>query len=254
MSEYRKFTPRSDAAPQKTLASLATLAEPFPVLGLYPDTDKAPPDPPKTQIGPAKPAKVAKVGGTFCVQCNTDDEPLWRLDAPSGSITIHEECARFWRAAPPAPPSAAVYHGVSADPGGIATKVTIFELPPGQHYRKVLVALMVKCPDRVPEKRWRMAVEDAKAFLGTWGEQAHSLGWSARDLFGLAPAPERPGPGFDRLARYDCLGLIWALQGRKVVAITADSATIKTKRGTLNFYRHSRPGLGPLGDSLDDFQ
>ena len=74
-----------------------------------------------------------------------------------------------------------------------------------------------------------------------------------RDLFGLHRPPEQPGPTYDRLARYDHLGLIWAVQGRKVVAITADSATIKTKRGTLNFYRHSRPGLGPLGDSLDDF-
>ena len=188
-----------------------------------------------------------------CVQCGAGDD-LRHLDTPSGPVLIHEECARFWPGAPPAPPIAAVHHQASSDPGGITTEVRIFTLPAGQHYRKVLVALMVKCPDHVPEGRWRQAVEDAKAFVRTWGEQARSLNWSNRDLFGLAPVPEKPKPGFDRLARYDLTGLIWCLCGRPVVAITTDSATIRTTNGTLNFYRHTRPAYGPLGDSLDDLK
>jgi hypothetical protein len=78
---------------------------------------------------------------------------------------------------------------------------------------------MMKPPALVNEDRWRQAVEDAKAFVGQWGDQAHSLDWSSADLFGLHKPPEKPGPTYDRLSRYDCLGLIWALQGRKVVAL-----------------------------------
>jgi hypothetical protein len=104
----------------------------------------------------------------------------------------------------------------------------------------------------VDAPRWQQAVEDAKAFLGTWGEQAHSLNWSNRDLFGLHTPPEQPHPSYSRLSRYDETGLVWLLQGRPVTMLTAESATIKTTSGTLNFYRHTRPALGPVGDCLDD--
>ena len=113
---------------------------------------------------------------------------------------------------------------------------------------------MVKCPDRVPEGRWRQAVEDAKAFVRNWGEQAHNLGWSNRDLFGLAPVPEKPGPGFDRLARYDLTGLIWCLCGRPVIALTETTAAIESpKTGSVTVYRkNNKPGYGPFGDDLAD--
>jgi hypothetical protein len=62
-----------------------------------------------------------------------------------------------------------------------------------------------------------------------------------------------PHPSFSRLSRYDQTGLVWLLEGRPVVALTADTAAIQTPTGNILIYRkHNKPGLGPVGDSLDD--
>jgi hypothetical protein len=46
------------------------------------------------------------------------------------------------------------------------------------------------------------------------------------------------------------------LQGKEVIAITADTATIKNpSTGAITVYRRiNKPALGPVGDSLDDFK
>ena len=88
----------------------------------------------KTAIRENKPQIITAL--SVCVQCGSGGD-LWRLDTASGPILIHEECARFWPGAPPAPPSAAICQEASSDPGGITTEVTIFTLPAGQHYRRV---------------------------------------------------------------------------------------------------------------------
>jgi hypothetical protein len=54
------------------------------------------------------------------------------------------------------------------------------------------------------------------------------LGWGPLDLFGCDR--ERP------LARYDHMGLLWIIQGRRLVALTADTATIDTLTGSLQSY------------------
>jgi hypothetical protein len=55
------------------------------------------------------------------------------------------------------------------------------------------------------------------------------------------------------LSRYDETGLIWLLQGRPVVALTASEAAIRGHSGaTLTYRKYNKPALGPLGDSLDD--
>jgi hypothetical protein len=104
--------------------------------------------------------------------------------------------------------------------------------------------------------RWQHAVEDGRRFLATWGQQAESLGWTSADLFGLAPVPDRPHPSYSRLSRYDLTGLIWLLEGKDVIALTAESATIRNPiTGNITVYRrHNKPAFGPLGDSLDDFE
>jgi hypothetical protein len=59
-----------------------------------------------------------------------------------------------------------------------------------------------------------------------------------------------------RLSRYDCSGLRWLLNGREVVMLTADTATIRnpyTSNMTV-YLKRNKPALGPLGDSLDDLQ
>jgi hypothetical protein len=87
------------------------------------------------------------------------------------------------------------------------------------------------------------------------GEQAEALGWTPRDVFGLAPVPDKPAPSYRRLSRYDLTGLVWLLRGRQVVALTDDAAVIRSSTGAVLIYRKEhKPALGPLGDSLDDFK
>jgi hypothetical protein len=69
-----------------------------------------------------------------------------------------------------------------------------------------------RCPDLIALARWQAAVDDGRAFLTEWCEQAESFGWHPENLFGLTPIPEKPSPLFERTARYDRLGLVWLLQ------------------------------------------
>jgi hypothetical protein len=122
-------------------------------------------------------------------------------------------------------------------------------------FGRTLSALESRCPEHVPVERWQLAVDNAHAFLARWGDQAEALGWTARDLFGLHTPPEQPHTSYRRLSRYDATGLCWLLQGRPVVALTEATAAIENPTGAITIYRrHNKPALGPLGDSLDDFQ
>jgi hypothetical protein len=190
-----------------------------------------------------------------CVQCGAGDD-LWHLDTPSGPVLIHEECARLWPGAPPAPPIAAICQEASSDPGGITTEVTIFTLPPAGRYRKVFLHLQRKPPALIPVERWQRCVQDARRFLAKWGSQAEALGWSSADLFGLHKPPDKPHSSYNRLSRYDATGLVWLLEGRKVVALTETTAAIENKKtGNVTVYRKdNKPGYGPLGDSLEDLR
>ena len=108
------------------------------------------------------------------------------------------------------------------------------------HYAETITALRARCPDRVPADRWQQAVADSDAFLNRWGEQAHTLGWTPRDLWGLHQPPKNPHATYSRLSRYDATGLCWLLQGREVVALTADTAAIRWPSGNVTTYRKSR--------------
>jgi hypothetical protein len=123
------------------------------------------------------------------------------------------------------------------------------------HYSRTIAALKSRCPDLVPVDRWRLAIDDGRRLLARWGDQAQSLRWTARDLFGLHKPPAQPHPSYRRLSRYDETGLVWLLQGREVVAFTEGTAVIRSSTGALTIYRRdNRPALGPVGDSLDDFE
>jgi hypothetical protein len=182
-----------------------------------------------------------------CAVCGAVDD-LWHLDTPSGAVLVHRECAEFLPKPEPAEPTAA-YRAASPD-----CVVTIVQLPAvGLRYRRTFAHLQLRPPGYIPEDCWRQAIADGGAFVRQWGEQAESLGWDSKRLFGLIEVPDRPHPSFNRLSRYDRLGLCWALQGRDVIALTAEGATIRTATGsTLTFYRHGRPALGPLADTLLD--
>jgi hypothetical protein len=142
----------------------------------------------------------------------------------------------------------------TAIPAKIAKVAKVQPAVSGPHpYRLIFDALERRCPDHIKHDRWQQAISDGMHFLVQWGEQAAASGWTARDLFGLAEIPERPRPNYQRLSRYDQTGLLWLLQGRRVVELTKDKAVIETATGTVAYRRYNKPALGPLGDSLDDF-
>jgi hypothetical protein len=120
-------------------------------------------------------------------------------------------------------------------------------------FSQAFEALEHRCPARIDIIDWRQAVEDGRRFLSRWSDRAVALGWTARDLFGLSPVPDKPAPSYRRLSRYDETGLIWLLHGRPVVALTDTTAAIENSTGAVTIYRrHNKPALGPLGDSLED--
>ena len=81
-------------------------------------------------------------------------------------------------------------------------------------------------------------VADALELADAWPPQAAALGWSAIDLFGIDP---------DWGRRLDRDGLAASLEGRKVVAVTSDSATVATRSGgLLRHYRRDKPGSVPI--------
>jgi hypothetical protein len=122
-------------------------------------------------------------------------------------------------------------------------------------FRRAFSALESRRPELVSVARWQQCVEDGRAFLARWGEQAEALGWTARDLFGLHTSPAKPHPRYTRLSCYDETGLIWLLQGRPIVALTETTAAIQNPSGAITTYRrHNKPALGRPGDSLDDLQ
>jgi hypothetical protein len=119
---------------------------------------------------------------------------------------------------------------------------------------RVLEELRSGCPALVETDRWDQAIRDANSFLAKWGQQAHALGWTARELFGLHPVAERPAPTFRRLSRYDSTGLIWLLQGRPVIALTETEVAIQSAGAVVMYRKHGKPAYGPLGDCLDDME
>jgi hypothetical protein len=120
------------------------------------------------------------------------------------------------------------------------------------YYRDALAALRSKCPEFVENDRWQQTIRDAEIFLQRWSEQAQTLGWSARDLFGLHSVPDRPAPSYQRLSRYDAIGLIWLLQGRPVTALTETTATILASSGANLTYRRSNKPTSALGDNFNN--
>ena len=155
----------------------------------------------------------------------------------------------------PSSPSVSVPTPTLPDAPG--PKLEIVELPAaGGRYRKLFAFLLQNPPAYIPVERWQQAVEDSRSFLHKWGEQAELLDWDWGDLFGLDIQPADPHPSYSRLSRYDNTGLCWLLQGKEVIAMTADTATIRNpSTGAITIYRRfNKPALGPAGDSLDDFK
>jgi hypothetical protein len=94
-------------------------------------------------------------------------------------------------------------------------------------------------PADVPPRRWLRFIDDCGRFLdGGWARQAAAFGWGPRDLFGC----DRAQP----FARVERAGLLWLLNGRKLVAFTADTATIETPSGAHQTYRRGSIAYGEV--------
>jgi hypothetical protein len=88
-----------------------------------------------------------------------------------------------------------------------------------------LVRLDPACPPcDIPPKRWLLFIDDCGRFLDDgWAAHAARLGWGSLDLFGC----DRTKP----FARVNRAGLLWLLDGRKLLALSADAAAIATASG-----------------------
>jgi hypothetical protein len=89
-------------------------------------------------------------------------------------------------------------------------------------------------PDRppadVPLKRWQRFVDDVGLFFDSpFCAVAAALGWGPIDLFGC----DRDRP----YARIDQAGLLWLLDGAKLLALTENTATIETPTGAPQTFR-----------------
>lgn len=93
-------------------------------------------------------------------------------------------------------------------------------------------------PAAIGPIRWRQLLDDAAAFLSTWGTQAVGLGWTEAELFAVSPGPEQ---------WLNRSGLVASLRGRPVLAITADAVTIGNPlSGPNRFYHTALAGAVPL--------
>ena len=98
-------------------------------------------------------------------------------------------------------------------------------------------SLSSEAPSGFPSRRWEQLRRDVTDFLvSPWAEEAARLGWTDLDMFGVDA--DRP------YTRIDGLGLVPALDGCKIVALSADGATLETPGGARQSYRRKpdQPG------------
>jgi hypothetical protein len=99
-------------------------------------------------------------------------------------------------------------------------------------------------PCDMPFIRWLRFIDDCGRFLDDgWAACAEGLGWGPLDLFGC----DRTKP----FARINRAGLLWLLNGRRLLALAADTAAIATASGGyLTFRRRFREPGGVLAWEL----
>ena len=95
-------------------------------------------------------------------------------------------------------------------------------------------AVAAECGHGLKRLRWRHFVSDCQNFLTScenWAERAAELGWNARTLFGC----HRNYP----LMHLGSAGLLWAINGGKLVKLDRDWAVIElpTHSSQRTFYR-----------------
>jgi hypothetical protein len=99
----------------------------------------------------------------------------------------------------------------------------------------ILHMLSLSRPGCIKPDRWRLIIADSHRLVDRWGTLAVTLGWSTFDIFGAHPTHP--------VERLDYAGVVLLLHGDELVALTADTARIRTGSGTLlTYYRRPRSG------------
>ena len=105
-------------------------------------------------------------------------------------------------------------------------------------------------PARVPanmsQERWAQFIDDCGRFLDQgWATHAEGLGWGPLDLFGC-DRERSPAEG-------DHAGLLWRIEGGKLIIMSAYAAMIETATGQQKTFhrRNNRPGELALAWELD---
>ena len=180
------------------------------------------------KLGAAKPAKPAKPQGFRDFQ-----PPKAHLKLAKAGGTLGDFSQGLAGGKPQEPAALAALGtlaGVSSEKSRI-TRAVLVEVPDGvpEDWVQGVGDLMVMLPHPDwTEDGWKTLREDALRFIQEWAGQARRLGWEVADLFGVHPTKPR--------ARFDCMGLVPLLKGRPVLAITDDSAAIRSvSGGTLTF-------------------
>jgi hypothetical protein len=95
-------------------------------------------------------------------------------------------------------------------------------------------------PDDISPTRWLRFIDDCGQFIDNgWAARAEALGWGPLDLFGCNR--EKP---FTRISQ---AGLLWLLEGQKLLALTAETAVISAPSGVqLTFYKRQVETGGAL--------
>jgi hypothetical protein len=112
-------------------------------------------------------------------------------------------------------------------------------------WAEALARLDPACPPcDIPPMRWLRFIDDCGRFLDEgWAARAEALGWGPLDLFGC----NRDKP----FARISQAGLLWLLEGRKLLALTRDTAAIAAHSGgKLTYYRRLLEAGGVLAWEL----
>jgi len=93
-------------------------------------------------------------------------------------------------------------------------------------------------PGDVPLKRWRRFIDDVGIFLDRWAAHAAALGWGPFDLFGC----DR-----DRtFARIGYAGLLWLVNGDRLVELNRHQAVIERWTGAQQTYRRKPVAIGDV--------
>ena len=102
-------------------------------------------------------------------------------------------------------------------------------VPPSEWAEGIARLQTMPPPANVPPRRWEQFMDDTARFANRWATTAAALGWVAADLWGCHA--DKP------YERIDFAGLLWLLNRAEIVAMTAWTATIRTRTGAIQTFR-----------------